>query len=114
MTAIWTHANAHILINMSLVIFLSIGKIFDDNDSGDIAVSARTVDTLMITSDDSNLGPGIHGQKPNGAFPDSTIQLWNQNPVNGKYVIAYELDPGLHHKLKTKLPKVCHRMFPIP
>ena len=28
MTAIWTHANAHILINTSLVIFLLIGKIF--------------------------------------------------------------------------------------
>ena len=76
--------------------------------SGDIAVSARTVDTLMITSDNSNLG------LMNRAFPDSTVQLWNQNPVNGKYVIAYELDPGLDHKLKIKLPKVCHRMFRIP
>ena len=94
---------------MSLVIILSIGKVFVKVIySGDIAVSARTVDTLMITSDDSNLG------LMNQAFPDSTTQLWNQNPVNGKYVIAYELDPGLHHKLKTKLPKVCHRMFPIP
>ena len=79
--------------------------------SGDIAVSARTVDTLMITSDDSNLELGIHGQKPNGAFIDSTIQLWNQNPVNGKYVIAYELDPGLHDKLKTKLPKVWYIQY---
>ena len=86
----------------------------------------------MITSDDSNLG------LMNRAFSDSTIQLWNQNPVKGKYVIAYELDPGLHQRLKTKarynldgslafdsvmrnlpnyiqskLPKVCHRMFPI-
>ena len=83
-------------------------------NSGDIAVSARTVDTLMITSDDLNLG------LMNRAFPDSTIQLWNQKPVNGKYVIAYELDPGLDEKLKTKLPKVCYilyvtvRMFPIP
>ena len=91
-----------------MVIFLSIGKIFvKEIDSGDIAVSARTVDTLMMTSDDSN--PGLM----NRAFPDSTIQLWNQNPVNGKYVIAYELDPGLHNKLKTVLPKVCHHMFPI-
>ena len=96
---------------MSLVIILSIGKVFVKVIySGDIAVSARTVDTFMITSDDSNLGPGIRGQKPNGAFIDSTIQLWNQNPVNGKYVIAYELDPGLHDKLKTKLPKVCYKI----
>ena len=115
MTAIWTHASAHILINMPLVIFISIGKVFVKViRSGDIAVSARTVDTLMITSDDPN--PGLM----NRAFPDSTIQLWNQNPVNGKYVIAYELDPGLDEKLKTKLPKVCYilyvtvRMFPIP
>ena len=121
LTAIWTHASAQILINMSLVIIPSIGKVFLKGIySGDIAVSARTVDTLMITSDDSNLGPGNHGPKPNGAFIDSTIQLWNQNPVNGKYVIAYELDPGLDEKLKTKLPKVCYilyvtvRMFPIP
>ena len=66
-----------------------------------MAVSARTVNTLMITSNDSNLG------LMNRAFPDSTVQLWNQNPVDGKYVIAYELDPGLYHKLKTMLPKVC-------
>ena len=94
---------------MPLVIFLSIGKVFTKViRSGDIAVSARTVETLMITNDDSNLG------LMNRAFPDSTVQLWNQNPVNGKYVIAYELDPGLDHKLKIKLPKVCHRMFTIP
>ena len=68
-----------------------------------MAVSARTVNTLMITSNDSNLG------LMNRAFPDSTVQLWNQNPVNGKYVIAYELNPGLDHKLKTVLPKVCNR-----
>ena len=68
-----------------------------------MAVSARTVNTLMITSNDSNLG------LMNRAFPDSTVQLWNQNPVNGKYVIAYELDPGLDNKLKTVLPKVCNR-----
>ena len=114
LTAIWTHASAQILIDMSLVI-LSIGRVFVKGlYSGDIAVSARTVDTLMITSDDLNLG------LMNRAFPDSTIQLWNQKPVNGKYVIAYELDPGLDEKLKTKLPKVCYilyvtvRMFPIP
>ena len=58
----------------------------------------------MITSDDSNLG------LMNRAFPDSTVQLWNQNPVNGKYVIPYELDPWLHEKLKTKLPKVCYKI----
>ena len=59
----------------------------------------------MITSDNSNPEPMNH------AFTDSTIQLWNQNPFNGKYVIAYELDPGLHDKLKAKLPKVCYILY---
>ena len=72
--------------------------------SGDIAVSGRTIDTLMITSDDSN-------QRLNRAFQDSTVQLWNENLVNGKYVIAYELDPGLDDELKTLLPKVYFRNY---
>ena len=72
--------------------------------SGDIAVSGRTIDTLMITSDDSN-------QRLNRAFQDSTVQLWNENLVNGKYVIAYELDPGLDDEFKTLLPKVCFRNY---
>ena len=72
--------------------------------SGDITVSGRTIDTLMITSDDSN-------QRLNRAFQDSTVQLWNENLVNGKYVIAYELDPGLDDELKTLLPKVCFRNY---
>ena len=105
MTAIWTHASAHILINMPLVIILSIEVFVTVIHSGDIAVSARTVDTLMITSNDLNLG------LMNRAFPDSTIQLWNQKPVNGKYVIAYEFDPGLDHELTTLLPKVCSRNY---
>ena len=70
-------------------------------NSGDIAVSARTVDKLMITSDDPNAA------LMNQAFLDTTVQLWDQNVVNGEYVIAYELDPGLHDKLKTMLPEVC-------
>lgn len=72
--------------------------------SGDIAVSGRTIDTLMITSDDSN-------QELDRAFLDSTVKLWDQNPVNGKYVIAYEFDPGLDHELKALLPKVCFRNY---
>ena len=72
--------------------------------SGDIAVSGRTIDTLMITSDDSN-------QRLNRAFQDSTVQLWNENLVNGKYVIAYELDPELDDELKTLLPKVYFRNY---
>ena len=70
-------------------------------NSGDIAVSARTVGKLMITSDDPNAALMSH------AFPDSTVQLWDQNIVSGEYIIAYEFNPGLHNKLKTMLPKVC-------
>ena len=73
-------------------------------NSGDIAVSARTVGKLMITSDDPNAALMSH------AFPDSTVQLWDQNIVSGEYIIAYEFNPELHNKLKTMLPKVCFRV----
>ena len=73
-------------------------------NSGDIAVSARTVDKLMVTSDDPNAA------LMSRAFPDSTVQLWDKNRVNGEYVIAYEFNPGLHSKLITMLPKVCFRV----
>ena len=43
------------------------------------------------------------------AFPDSRVDLWDQNVVNGKFVIAYELNPGLDHKLQDMLPKVNFR-----
>ena len=43
-----------------------------------------------------------------GAFPDSRpgVDLWDQNLVNGEYVIAYEINPGLDYKLQNMLPKV--------
>ena len=40
------------------------------------------------------------------AFPTTTSDIWDQNIVNGEYVIAYELNPGLDRKLQTMLPKV--------
>ena len=90
------------MINLSLVKSLSIAKVsVKVMHSDDIAVSTRTVDKLMITSDAPNAA------FQNRAFTKSTVQLWNQNPVDGKYVIAYEMDTGLHGKLKTMLPKVC-------
>ena len=73
-------------------------------NSGDIAVSARTVDKLMITSGYSSAA------LMNRAFPDLTVQRWDKNPVNGEYIIAYELNPRLHHKLKSMLPKVCFQV----
>ena len=104
-TATWTNASVKILINLLLVKFLSNSNVsMKVKNSGDIAVSARTIDKLMITSDDPNSALMSH------AFPDSTIQLWNQNLVNGEYIIAYEFHSGLHHKLQTMLPKVCFRV----
>ena len=41
------------------------------------------------------------------AYPNSKVDLWDQNFINGEYVIAYELNPGLHPKLQSMLPKVC-------
>ena len=43
------------------------------------------------------------------AYPDSEVDLWDQNVVNGEYVIAYELSPGLDRKLQNMLPKLNSR-----
>ena len=39
-------------------------------------------------------------------YTKSNIDRWDQNFVNGKYVIAYEFNPSLHPKVKNMLPKV--------
>ena len=41
-----------------------------------------------------------------GAYADSRVDLWDQNVVNGEYVIAYEINPWLDHKLQSLLPQV--------
>ena len=53
---------------------------------------------MIKTSDDSN--------EAHMAFPSSNPR-WNQNFVNGEYVVAFELNPGLHPKIRSMLPKVC-------
>ena len=40
------------------------------------------------------------------AYQDSTKNLWNQNNVNGAYIISYEFNKGLAPTLKDMLPKV--------
>ena len=75
------------------------------NYSGDIAASEKTIPILMKTSNDSN---AIWR-----AYPDSKVDLWDQNFVNNEYVIAYEFNPSLHQKLKSMLPKVCFRFRPF-
>ena len=40
------------------------------------------------------------------AYTKSKIDFWDKNFINGKYIIAYEFNPGLDPKLQDMLPKV--------
>ena len=40
------------------------------------------------------------------AYPSPNAYLWDQNFVNGQYVIAYAFDYGLDQNVKSMLPKV--------
>ena len=40
------------------------------------------------------------------AYTKSNIDLWDQNFVNGKYIIAYKFNPTLEQKVQNMLPKV--------
>ena len=53
----------------------------------------------MDISDDSNAALSR-------AYSKSNLDLWDQNFVNGEYIIAFELNPDLHHKIRSMLPKV--------
>ena len=53
----------------------------------------------MKTSDDSS-APLFR------AYQSTEAKLWDENIVNGEYIIAYELDYSLHQDLKNVLPKV--------
>ena len=70
--------------------------------SGDIAVSEKTLDKLMHISSDSNTAIWK-------AYADSTVALWDQNLVDGEYIIAFELNPGLGQSLLNLLPEVCNK-----
>ena len=67
--------------------------------SGDIAVSGKTVHKLVKINGDSNAAML-------NAYPKSGVDVWDQNLVNGEYVIAYEINPWLDHKLQSLLPQV--------
>ena len=41
------------------------------------------------------------------AFQDSRVDLWDQNFFDGEYIIAYDLNPGLHQNVQNMLPMVC-------
>ena len=61
-------------------------------------MSSKTAHKLMAHKDGSNATIW-------NAFPDSTIDLWDQN-ILIEYVIPYELDSRLHYTLQNMLPKV--------
>ena len=69
------------------------------NPLGDIAVSGKTLHKLMKTNDELNSTLWR-------SYPDSKVDLWDQNVVRGEYVIAYEISPGLDPKIKSMLPEV--------
>ena len=73
-------------------------------NSGDIAVSEKFFPKLMKTSDDSNAALWR-------AYPDTKVDSWDENFVDGDYIIAYEMDPDLDPKLIKMLPKVLFLLF---
>ena len=62
-------------------------------------MSEKTLDKLMHISSDSNTAIWK-------AFANSTADLWDQNLVDGKYVIAFQLNHGLGPSLQKLLPEV--------
>ena len=58
----------------------------------------------MNVSDDSNTALS------NAAYSKSNFDLWDQNFVNGEYIIAFELSPQLHYKIRRMLPQVGWRL----
>ena len=64
------------------------------NYSGDIAVSGFSFRRMINTS-------GLHM-----AYSKNSDNYWNQNIVNGEYVIAYKFGPWLNQAVKSGLPEV--------
>ena len=93
------HSIEHSLVNFSLL-NASAKKI----NSGDIAVSEKFFPKLMKTSDDSNAALWR-------AYPDTKVDFWDENFVDGEYIIAYEMDPDLDPTLIKMLPKVLFLLF---
>ena len=58
-----------------------------------MALSSKFFEKFIKTNDDK-------------AFVDSSTELWDQNVVNGQYVISYEVNQGLDDKIKNMLPEV--------
>ena len=65
-------------------------------------MSEKTLHKFMEISSGSNTATWK-------AYPDSTVDLWDQNLVQGEYVVAFELNPGLGQSLQNLLPEVCNK-----
>ena len=88
-----------ITVKLLSVKLLSLLEFADQrNYSGDIVVSENTYKKVMKTSDDSS-APLFR------AYQSTEAKLWDQNIVNGEYIIAYELG-SLHQDVQSMLPKV--------
>ena len=99
MAAIWKNASVHILIKSSSVSFHFVNLYYIKKSLDDIAVSENTLNKVLKIYNSQNA-------TLLRAFPDAKVDHWDQNYVNGKYIIGYELDPSLHQKLQSMLPMV--------
>ena len=67
-------------------------------------MSEKTLHKFMEISSGSNTATWK-------AYPDSTVDLWDENLVKGEYVVAFELNHGLGQSLQNLLPEVCELCF---
>ena len=85
-----------ITVKLLSVKLLSLLEFADQqNYSGDIVVSENTYKKVMKTS-----------VPLSRAYQSTEAKLWDQNIVNGEYVISYEIDYSLHQDVQSMLPKV--------
>ena len=76
-------------------------------------VSRQTFQTLLETNGNFNGSASL-------AFTNSSLDIWNQNVVNGKYIVSYEIYDGLDDLLKSMIPKerfhqrISHTVWLIP
>ena len=70
---------------------------------GDILVSSMTASRLISMKSDFN--------SQLSAFTNSSVDLWDSNKVDGKYIVAYEINDYLDDKNKKMLPKESFRKY---
>ena len=103
--AIWANASVQLLIKLLLVSSIVCYLLTVPNQnlhSGDIAVSEKTLHKLLKVRSDPNTAKW-------NAFPNSTVDIWDQNLVNEEYIIAFELNSGLGQSLQNLLPEVYNK-----